>query len=249
MTRLQKGLTAVVAVLVLGGAGFTAGRMTGTTSAAAQTAPSAPASTPPEQPSPSQSPSPSPGSSMSSMGSAAGYTDNTLATQIAQQAGTALAGHSPAYVTATQARPLGNSLPAGAHVNRQANTITFSGRTVSFTVVAVPPGGPDMTFRIGGLANPTLVIPHDTSVQVQFINADPDEAHGWQITSAEPPFEFDPGPVAIAGASARPLGDPVPPGDGAETITFQAGKPGTYHYVCPMPGHAQMGMNGALDIR
>ena len=246
MTRLEKGLTAVVAVLVLGGAGFTAGRMTGTTSAAAQTAPSAPASSPREQPSPS--PSPSLGSSMS-MGSAAGYTDNTLATQIARQAGMALAGDSPAYVTEAQARALGNTLPAGAHVNRQANTITFSSRIVSFTVIAVPPGGPDMTFHIGGLVNPTLVIPHDASVQVQFINADPDEAHGWQITSAEPPFEFDPGPVAIVGASARPLGDPSPAGDGAETITFQAGKPGSYHYVCPMPGHAQMGMNGALDIR
>ena len=172
-----------------------------------------------------------------------------LATQIAQRAGMALAGHSPAYVTAAQARALGNSLPAGAQVNRQANTITFSSRTVSFTVIAVPPGGPDMTFRIGGLVNPTLVIQHDASVQVQFINADPDQAHGWQITSAEPPFEFDPGPVAITGASARPLGDPTPAGDGAETITFQGGKPGTYHYVCPMPGHAQMGMNGALDIR
>jgi len=245
MTRLERGLTAAVAVLVLGGAGFTAGRMTGTTSAAAQTAPSSPASSPREQPSQSVST----GSSMPSMGSAAGYTDSTLATQIAQQAGTALAGHSPAYVTATQARALGNNLPAGAHVDRQANTITFSSRTVSFAVIAVPPGGPDMTFRIGGLVNPTLVIPHDTSVQVQFINADPDEAHGWQITGAEPPFEFDPGPVAIAGASARPLGDPAPAGDGTETITFRAGKPGSYHYVCPMPGHAQMGMNGALDIR
>jgi hypothetical protein len=79
---------------------------------------------------------------MPSMGSAAGYTDNTLATRIAQQAGTDLAGHSPAYVTAAQARVLGNSLPAGARVNRQANTITFSSRTVSFSVIAVPPAAP-----------------------------------------------------------------------------------------------------------
>jgi len=25
--------------------------------------------------------------------------------------------------------------------------------------------------------------------------------------------------------------------------------PGTYQYICPMPGHAQMGMHGAFIVR
>lgn len=128
---------------------------------------------------------------------------------------------------------------------RKSNTIAFTSSAVPYTVVAVPSGGPDMTFRIGGLVNPTLVVPVGATVRVKFINADNDEAHGGEVTSARSPFPFHIGKAALSGAFARALCDPTSAGDGAETITFATGHSARYRYVCSMPGHAQMGMHGA----
>ena len=155
--------------------------------------------------------------------SATGYTNDQLATWIAQRAGRALAADSPAYVSAARARSMGDSVPRGARKDVRANTLTFGSRDVSFTLAAVLPGGPDMSFRVAGMINPTLVVPAGATVRVDFVNADSDEAHGWVVVSAKPPFEFHVGQPALAGALARPLGDPAAAGDGAETITFPAG--------------------------
>jgi uncharacterized cupredoxin-like copper-binding protein len=35
----------------------------------------------------------------------------------------------------------------------------------------------------------------------------------------------------------------------AATITFTASTSGTYHYLCPVPGHVQKGMAGILTVR
>jgi nitrite reductase (NO-forming) len=32
------------------------------------------------------------------------------------------------------------------------------------------------------------------------------------------------------------------------TLTFTAGTPGTYRYLCPVPGHAQKGMTGTFIV-
>lgn len=247
MTRLKIVLGAALALAVGGAGGYViAQAATGNAPAARQSAPGqagpvARGSSPRPSPGAPQAPGmPSP--------SATGYSNDRLAQAIAQHAGTALAGHSPGYVSAFQARALDSEIPRGARENRAADTITFSSRQVSFTVVAVPPGGPDMTFRIGGLVNPALVLPAGAAVRVEFINADTDEAHGWEVTSAGPPFQFGLGGPAITGALARPLGDPTGAGDGAETITFRAGPAGSYEYACPMPGHAQMGMHGKIIV-
>jgi rusticyanin len=181
--------------------------------------------------------------------SATGYSNNQLAQFIAEQAGSRLARSSPSYVSASSARALDSQVPPGARADARTDTITFASGTVSFTVVAVPPSGPDMTFRIGGLVNPTLVVPFNATVRVRFINADSDQAHGWEVTADGPPFEFGLGQPALAGALARPLGDPTAAGYGTESITFRAGRAGRYQYACPMPGHAQMGMHGAFVVR
>ena len=185
----------------------------------------------------------------SAPGAATGYRNDALAAWIAQQAGKQLAGDSPSQVRAAQAAAQAAAAPAGASVDRAANTITFAAGTASFTVAAVLPGGPDMSFRIAGLADPVLIVPKGDTVKVRFINADTDEAHGWEVTSQQPPFEFHVGGPAFGGALARVLGDPTAAGDGAETITFTASTVGRYQYVCPMPGHAQMGMHGTLIVR
>jgi len=35
----------------------------------------------------------------------------------------------------------------------------------------------------------------------------------------------------------------------AGTLTFTAATPGSYRYLCPVPGHAQKGMAGAFTVR
>jgi rusticyanin len=183
-------------------------------------------------------------------GASAGFSSAALANRIAKQAGTRLAGRAPQTVSIARAKALSEQVPAGASIDRSTRTITFSGSSAAFTVVAVPSFGPDMTFGIAGMTNPAIVIAKGARVTVQFVNADPDEAHGWIVTTHEPPFTFGQTVVpAITGAYAGVLGDPTAGGDGAETITFQAGPAGTYQYVCPMPGHAQMGMHGSLIVR
>ncbi len=222
MTPAEKVLGTALAVLILGGGAFAIGRAT-TSSPSASSSASAPAE------------------------SAAGFSDNQLAASIAKQAGTKLAADSPGYLRAATVQALGTQIPSGAHENTRANTITFSSKSVSFTAVAVPPGGPDMTFRIGGLVNPTLIVPSGATVKVRFINADPDEAHGWQVTDAQPPFQFHPGQTAFR-AATRVLGDPTSAGDGTDSVRFSADRAGSYSYVCPMPGHAQMGMHGGFVV-
>lgn len=248
MTRLEIALGTVLTALLAGGAGY------GITQAVSPAPPAGHAAARNPSPAPSRDPASESGMGSSPSGgmpseSAAGFSDNQLAQSIAMQAGTRLASHSPTYVGRSSAAVLGSRLPSAAHADVGSKTITFTSQKVTFTVVAVPPVGPDMTFRIGGLVNPTLVLPSGATVHVEFINADTDEAHGWEVVGPGPPFEFGVGGPALVGAIARPLGDPTAAGDGAETITFQAGRPGSYEYVCPMPGHAQMGMHGRLIVR
>jgi rusticyanin len=191
-----------------------------------------------------------PSSSPASPGSGSTFDDPSLAQFIAQKAGTALTGKAPQNVPLSQVKALSARAPAGASIDPRTDTITFDTTTVSFTVVAIAPGKPDMTFTIAGLTDPALVVPQGAQVTVRFINNDADEAHGWLITGSGPPFRFgQPDRPAIAGAFTGVIGDPSAAGDGANTISFTAGDTGSYQYICPMPGHAQMSMHGAFTVR
>ena len=153
---------------------------------------------------------------------------------------------SPAQVTA-----LGSQAPAGARIDRAANTITFTTGSVRLAAVASPAGGPDETFRIAGLVNPTIIVPAGARVSVQVINADPDTAHGLVITASGGRPSWMPmmtSRPAFAGSALWFLGNPTAAGMHAGTLTFTATTPGTYHYLCPVPGHAQKGMTGAFTV-
>jgi rusticyanin len=177
------------------------------------------------------------------------FSDPSLAQFIAQKAGTGLAGRAPQNIPTGQVTALSEQVPTGASIDTRTDTITFHA-AVSFTVVAIAPRKPDMTFTIAGLTNPAIIVPRGARVTVRFINNDTDEAHGWLVTSHKPPFEFgQPTVPAIAGAYAGIIGDPTAAGAGANTITFTAGDAGSYDYICPMPGHAQMGMHGSFTVR
>ncbi len=189
-------------------------------------------------------------SAPASPGKAGDSSNSSLAQFIAEKAGTRLAGKAPQNVPAGQVRALSDQVPGGASIDRNADTITFSGSLVSFTVVAIAPGAPDMTFRVAGLSNPAIIVPKGSHVAVRFINNDSNEAHGWLITANQPPFGFgQSGTPAIGGARSGVVGDPTSAGDGANSFSFVASSAGSYQYICPMPGHAQMGMHGPFIVR
>lgn len=155
-------------------------------------------------------------------------------------------------VSAAQAAQLGNQIPAGASINRAANTVTFAAASIHLVAVASPAGGPDETFRIAGLTNPTLIVPAGSQVSIEVINADPDTAHGLVITASNPSSSWMPmmtATPAFAGSALWFLGNPTPAGMHAGTISFTAASAGNYHYLCPVPGHAQKGMTGTFTIR
>ena len=155
-------------------------------------------------------------------------------------------------VSAAQATALGGQVPAGAQVSTAGNTITFTSTTVRLTILASPPGGPDETFRAAGLVNPRIVVPAGARVSIQLINADPGAAHGLVITARDASTSWMPmmtARPAFAGSALWFLGNPTSAGMHEGTLAFTAGTPGTYHYLCPVPGHAQKGMTGTLTVR
>jgi rusticyanin len=154
-------------------------------------------------------------------------------------------------VSAAQAIRLGGQIPAGASINRATNTVTFAAASIHLVAVASPAGGPDETFRIAGLTDPTLIVPTGSQVTVEVINADPDTAHGLVVTSNDPSSSWMPmmtARPAFAGSALWFLGDPTSAGMHAGTISFIAASAGTYHYLCPVPGHAQKGMTGTFTV-
>ena len=154
-------------------------------------------------------------------------------------------------VSPGQAIALGSQAPAGARIDRAARTITFTTGGVHLTAVASPAGGPDETFRIAGLVNPTVVVPTGAKVSIQVINADPDTAHGLVISASSGRSSWMPvmtSRPAFIGSALWFLGNPTTAGMHAGTLTFTAATPGTYHYLCPVPGHAQKGMTGTFTV-
>ena len=154
-------------------------------------------------------------------------------------------------VSPQQAARLGSQVPAGASVNRARNAILFTGTSVHLVAVASPAGGPDETFRIAGLVNPAITVPAGSRVSIQVVNADPHTAHGLVITAASPRSSWMPMMTAAPAFSDSALwflGNPTAAGMHTGTLTFTASYPGSYHYLCPVPGHAQKGMAGAFTI-
>ena len=155
-------------------------------------------------------------------------------------------------VSAAGAARLGNQVPAGATVNRAARTITFTTTSVRLVALASPAGGPDETFRIAGVVNPTLAVPAGSRVSIQVVNADSDTAHGLVVTAGTVRSSWMPMMTAypaFPGSALWFLGNPTTAGMHAGTLTFTAATPGTYHYLCPVPGHAQKGMTGTFIVR
>lgn len=154
-------------------------------------------------------------------------------------------------VSPSRAAHLGGQIPAGAHVNAGTRTITFTTASVHLVAVASPAGGPDETFRIAGLVNPAITVPAGARVSIQVINADPDTAHGLVITASQntsSPMPMMTSQPAFTDSALWFLGNPTAAGMHTATLTFTASTPGTYRYVCLVPGHAQEGMTVTFTV-
>ena len=154
-------------------------------------------------------------------------------------------------IGASEAAQLGSHVPPGATVDRTANRVTFTTANVTFAVLAGPAGGPDETFRIAGLVNPTVVVPAGARVSMQVIDADPDTAHGLVVTAAGAASSAMPmmtAAPAFPGAAVWFMGDPTSAGMHTATLSFTASTAGTYTYLCPVPDHAQKGMAGTFVV-
>jgi len=51
----------------------------------------------------------------------------------------------------------------------------------------------------------------------------------------------------VFNSAIRSANNPLKPGESGE-VTFTAGAPGSYHYICSVPGHSALGMNGNFVV-
>jgi rusticyanin len=154
-------------------------------------------------------------------------------------------------VSPADATRLGNEVLAGATVDAARNRITFSGSAAQFAVLASPADGLDETFRLAGLMSPTIVVRAGSRVTIEVVNADPDTAHGLVVTASGSASSWMPMMTAapvLSGSAVWFLGNPTSAGMHAATLRFTAATPGTYQYLCPVPGHARKGMVGTFVV-
>jgi sulfocyanin SoxE-like protein len=148
------------------------------------------------------------------------------------------------------AQQLGGQIPAGASADRASGTITFTGRDVTLTVLASPSTTAG-AFRIAGMTDPAITVPAGAHISIQLINADTVKAHGLVITAgaARSQMPMMNAVPAFAGAALWFLGNPTNSGMHTGTIAFIATTPGSYQYLCPVPGSARDGMAGTFTVR
>lgn len=136
-----------------------------------------------------------------------------------------------------------------AAVDKTANTITYRNSPVTL-FLGSGTGRNDGRFVSGSLANPTIHVPAGASVSLQFMNQDPDVAHGILVTGTPPPY---PQMAMMSGnIISNSVIAPLPKASiGSYPLTqtdFKLTAPGTYYYLCQYPGHASNGMYGKLIV-
>jgi rusticyanin len=144
------------------------------------------------------------------------------------------------------------AIAADIQVDPTANQIRYTSEQVTLVMVGVPPSAPDMSWQVDGRTNPTVVIPAGATVSVVFANGDADSSHGWELTTGAPPYAVMPmmsAPIAASGAVVMPVSHAQGDRWYGATVTFSAPPPGTYYYLCPVPGHAEEGMWGRLIVQ
>ncbi len=125
-----------------------------------------------------------------------------------------------------------------------------SGQTVQTPTVAITIyGGEIATTKFGfGLSpgnitspGPTLRFKTTDIVKITFINAG-QFPHGFEITNAPKS-----GSPVFFNAAIGSADNPLPPGQSG-SVVFQPSTAGNVYYICPVSGHAELGMWGNVTI-
>ncbi len=141
----------------------------------------------------------------------------------------------------------------GVTIDRVTNTITYHGTHDLLVPLAAPAALhlSGMQWEIDGLINPTVVVRNGAQVTVDLVNADRGYMHGFAVTKASPPFHemaMMQGTAAFSGSFIMPILPETSQGQYHRSTQFAATTAGTYHYICPVPGHAAHGMAGKFVV-
>ena len=140
-------------------------------------------------------------------------------------------------------------------VDQRGSTLTYRSQHVTLVALGAPGNRPGMYWQLDGVdgpRGPTVSVPAGAVITVDFADGDPGHPHGFELTTAAPPY---PRMAMMAGRIAAPGAFimPPPPPEGnlwyAVTVSFHAPPTGTYYLICPVPGHAQEGMWAKLVVR
>jgi len=125
--------------------------------------------------------------------------------------------------------------PAVAHTGADIPiTLDFieskASRTLAFTALPGEPGN-----------NPTINAKVGDRIIFNILNAGK-SFHSFGVTLDEEGFGGILGDSAVASPNS-----PLKPGEGGAS-EFIPGEPGTYYYICTVPGHREMGMVGTIIV-
>lgn len=129
------------------------------------------------------------------------------------------------------AAPAGEVKPTG---NKVEFTMSFEMsndfKTYAFNALSGPDSNPDIKVKSGDTV--TIHVKNPTK-----------SFHAFGIVSDV----ANPSDILWNSAVASP-DNPLKPGKSGD-VTFVAGAPGTYHYICTVPGHAELGMQGKFIVQ
>jgi nitrite reductase (NO-forming) len=89
--------------------------------------------------------------------------------------------------------------------------------------------------------NPDIKVKSGDSVTIHVKNIGKSFHAFGVVTNPEDPTTI------VSGSAIKDPNNPLKPGEEGEA-TFTAGAPGTYYYICTVPGHAQLGMKGSFTV-
>jgi len=135
-------------------------------------------------------------------------------------------------ITVGEAKPAGQAAaPTGNKVSFDLDFVESSDfRTLAFNALPGEDGN-----------NPEIKVKSGDSVTIKVKNAGKSFHSFGVVTNPEDPT------TVVSGSAIRDANNPLKPGQEGET-TFTAGAPGTYYYICTVPGHVLQGMQGNFIV-
>ncbi|MHB1929515.1 MAG: cupredoxin domain-containing protein, partial [Acidimicrobiales bacterium] len=103
---------------------------------------------------------------------------------------------------------------AAKSATRTGQTFVYHTKRVTLVALGAPGNQPGMYWQLDGVNGPhgpTVSVPADATVNVDFADGDPGHPHGFELTTAAPPYDrmaMMEGRIAASGAFIRPVPPP-----------------------------------------